>query len=80
MSDAKCRIQSIESKDKIYYASTNACKYIYLFKYKCNHTVQTYIKILKFPQPAITGSKLTIKALEQRCEICSKLTIKTPLF
>ena len=27
-------------------------------------------------QPAFTYSKLTIKTLEQRCEICSKLTIK----
>ena len=27
-------------------------------------------------QPAITRSKLTIETLEQRCEICSKLTIK----
>ena len=27
-------------------------------------------------QPAIRRSKLTIEALEQRCEICSKLTIK----
>ena len=29
-------------------------------------------------QPAITCSKLAIETLEQRCEICSKLTIKTP--
>ena len=29
-------------------------------------------------QPAITCSRLTIKTLEQRCEICSELTIKTP--
>ena len=29
-------------------------------------------------QPVITCSKLTIETLEQRCEICSKLTIKTP--
>ena len=28
--------------------------------------------------PAITCSKLTIETLEQRREICSKLTIKTP--
>ena len=28
-------------------------------------------------QPAITCSNLTIETLEQRCEICSKLTIKT---
>ena len=28
------------------------------------------------PQPTFTCSKLTIEALEQRCEICSKLTIK----
>ena len=29
-------------------------------------------------QSEITSSKLTIETLEQRCEICSKLTIKTP--
>ena len=29
-------------------------------------------------QPVITCSKLTIETLEQRCEICSKLTVKTP--
>ena len=29
-------------------------------------------------QAAITCSKLTKETLEQRCEICSKLTIKTP--
>ena len=29
-------------------------------------------------QPAITISKLTIETLEQRCETCSKLTIKPP--
>ena len=29
-------------------------------------------------QPAFTCSKLTIEKLEQRCEICSKLTIKPP--
>ena len=29
-------------------------------------------------QPAFTCSKLTKETLEQRCEICSKLTIKTP--
>ena len=28
-------------------------------------------------QPAITCSKLTVEALEQRCKICSKLAIKT---
>ena len=27
---------------------------------------------------AVTCSKLTIETLEQSCEICSKLTIKTP--
>ena len=31
-----------------------------------------------FSQPAITCSKLIIETLEQRCEICSKLTIKPP--
>ena len=30
------------------------------------------------PQPAFTCSTLTIETLEQRCEICSKLTIKIP--
>ena len=29
-------------------------------------------------QPGLTCSKLTIETLEQRCEICLKLTIKTP--
>ena len=29
-------------------------------------------------QPAFTCSKLPIETLEQRCEICSKLTIETP--
>ena len=29
-------------------------------------------------QPAITYSKLTVETLEERCKICSKLTIKTP--
>ena len=28
--------------------------------------------------PAITCSKITTETLEKRCEICSKLTIKTP--
>ena len=28
--------------------------------------------------PAISCSKLAIETLEQRCEICSKLTIKLP--
>ena len=30
-----------------------------------------------YSQPAITCSKLTTETLEQRFEICSKLTIKT---
>ena len=30
------------------------------------------------PQPAITCSKQIIEKIEQKCEICSKLTIKTP--
>ena len=29
-------------------------------------------------QPAITSSKIAVEILEQRCEICSKLTIKPP--
>ena len=28
---------------------------------------------------AFTSSKLTIETLEQRCETCAKLTIKTPI-
>ena len=32
----------------------------------------------KVSQSAITSSKVTIETLEQRCEICSKLTIKPP--
>ena len=35
-------------------------------------------KLLIPSQPAITCSKLTIETLEQWCEICSDLTIKTP--
>ena len=35
-------------------------------------------RILEPSQPAITLSKLTIETLEQKCEICSKLTIKPP--
>ena len=31
-----------------------------------------------YTQPAFTCSKLTIETLKQRCEICSKITIKTP--
>ena len=34
--------------------------------------------LIQVTQPAITCSKLTIEELEQRCEICSKLTIKPP--
>ena len=30
------------------------------------------------PQLAFTCSKLTVETLEQRCEICSELTIKPP--
>ena len=37
-----------------------------------------FIYFLTLSQPVFTCSKLTIEALEQRCEICSKLTIKTP--
>ena len=35
-------------------------------------------KKFSITQPAFTCSKLAIETLEQRCEICSKLTIKTP--
>ena len=34
--------------------------------------------LLALTQPAFTYSKLTIETLEQRCEICSKLTMKPP--
>ena len=33
---------------------------------------------MQLTQPAFTCSKLTIETLEQRCKICSKLTIKPP--
>ena len=33
---------------------------------------------LRMTHPAFTCLKLTIETLEQRCEICSKLTIKPP--
>ena len=33
---------------------------------------------MKYSQSAITYSKLTIETPEQRCEICSELTIKPP--
>ena len=33
---------------------------------------------LMLSKPAFTCSKLTKETVEQRCEICSKLTIKTP--
>ena len=36
------------------------------------------MKIRESYQAAFTCSKLTRETLEQRCEICSKLTIKTP--
>ena len=41
-------------------------------------SLQSCTKYLEQTQPAITSSKLTIETLEQRCEICSKVTIKTP--
>ena len=37
-----------------------------------------YDNYLLLTQPAITCSKLPIETLEQRCEICSKLTINPP--
>ena len=36
------------------------------------------IRKLSLTWSAITCSKLTIETLEQRCKICSKLTIKPP--
>ena len=41
------------------------------------NTGEFYIRI-KISQPAFTCSKLTKETLEKSCEICSKLTIKTP--
>ena len=38
----------------------------------------TLIHLRIIPQPAIACSKLTIETLKQRCDICSKLTIKIP--
>ena len=35
-------------------------------------------ELIASTQPAFACSKLAIETLEQRCEICSKLTIKTP--
>ena len=35
-------------------------------------------KVVDLSQAAITFSKLTIETLEQGCETCSKLTIKSP--
>ena len=35
-------------------------------------------RLRHYTQPTITCSKLTVETLEQRCEICSKLTIKPP--
>ena len=35
-------------------------------------------KVPFITQPTFTCSKLTIETLEQRCEVCSKLTIKPP--
>ena len=37
-----------------------------------------YLLLPLLSQPEFTCSKLTIEALEQRCEMCSMLTIKTP--
>ena len=47
-------------------------------KYASNfHSVR--FRRLQIPSPGgIYLSKLTIETLEQRCETCSKLTIKTP--
>ena len=36
------------------------------------------MKLTNTSQPVFTCSKLKIETLEQRCEICSKLTIKPP--
>ena len=51
-----------------------------LFTVKIRHSNKSYNRKHKknITQWTITCTKLTIEILEQRCEICSKLTIKTP--
>ena len=46
----------------------------------CNYfeNLSTCISFFFSTEPAFTCSNLTIEILEQRCEICSKLTIKPP--
>ena len=44
-------------------------------KYKIIYHYDNYLLLT---QPAVTCSKLPIETLEQRCEICSKLTIEPP--
>ena len=55
---------------------------IYIYKSSCiisAPVIKLFINSLKaLSQPAFTCSKLTIEILEQRGEICSKSTIKTP--
>ena len=55
----------------------NSCK-----NYSCNFFVSLIqmetAKTKTTSQPAITCSNLVTETLEQRCEICSQLTIKTP--
>ena len=55
----------------------NSCK-----NYSCNFFVSLIqmetAKNKTISQPAITCSNLVTETLEQRCEICSQLTIKTP--
>ena len=50
------------------------------FRYKtnCDISYKTQELVINFLGIAITCSKLTIETVEQRCEICSKLTIKLP--
>ena len=52
------------------YRYVNACNLLLVLLF--------FLQNLKLIQPAFTCSKLTIETLEQRCEICSKLTIKLP--
>ena len=47
-------------------------KHHYFIAQKLLHSVE-----FRPAQPAFTCSKLTIETLEQRCEICSKLPMKT---
>ena len=58
---------------------TNLIEYLFGNYMHCHQKYKaTRCRAANKPQPAITCSKLIIETLEQRCEICSKLTIKRP--